>query len=396
MVCGLVVVLIMLGRDQYTRDLWRYRYPRTIPPPMVDKDGHILNYTDLYDSAVAKALVGIFDEIEDYPPPDMNKEELQQRLERLQKEKDEVDKKYNATWKEYFGLELSAVSEDISEGGKQAGEALSIFPKALDHLRTLPEFPKKIHLFWPDKAVAETGKDHEMVRLGLQRLIDLNPDWAVQVHDNADVYIGIEKFDHPEFPAELKSELLNGAHIIEQTDLFRLIVIYEQGGIYIDMDRAVNIPLEEVLNTTHTKLLIPTLYDTNFSQDLFGSSPGNELVLNIMRRRWERQLNSGEGAMLRKQGWLKDSDVMELSNIHTESLTLDLFGRTLEEKDWEEARRAMLNGSENLIVTKKDMWCDGLLIRDFDGCKEISRDSLYRAYNVTNWSDVVKAVWAAN
>ena len=42
------------------------------------------------------------------------------------------------------------------------------------------------------------------------------------------------------------------------------------------------INLNNIIKTQTTKLVIPTYYDINFAQDLFGSSPGNNLILNVL------------------------------------------------------------------------------------------------------------------
>ena len=79
---------------------------------------------------------------------------------------------------------------------------------------------------------------------------------------------------------------------------------------------------------------------------------------------------------------------------------MDLFGKRLnpspEEKEsmWNEARHILNLHSGGAIVTEKDEWCNGLLVRDYDGCKGVSREPLYKAYNVTPWVKQVDEVWA--
>mmetsp|Transcript_26108 Transcript_26108/g.42728 ORF Transcript_26108/g.42728 Transcript_26108/m.42728 type:complete len:94 (+) Transcript_26108:388-669(+) len=87
---------------------------------------------------------------------------------------------------------------------------------------------------------------------------------------------------------------------------------------------------------------------------------------------------------------------MTLVNTFSESLEVDLFGRTLgssKAPTWDEARHILDLHANGTIVTKKDEWCDGLLVEDYDGCKRVSRGPLYDAYNVTPWVKQVDAVW---
>ena len=86
---------------------------------------------------------------------------------------------------------------------------------------------------------------------------------------------------------------------------------------------------------------------------------------------------------------------MKLVRAFTASMEVGFFGRTIDSDSplWKEARHVLSTKSEGMIVTKKDVWCDGLLVSDYEGCKEVSRDSLYDAYGVGEWADAVNEVW---
>ena len=154
------------------------------------------------------------------------------------------------------------------------------------------------------------------------------------------------------------------------------------------------INLNNIINA-QTKLVIPTYFDINFAQDLFGSSPGNNLILDVFKRQCDKRKQYP-----RQNGWIKSSDHMTIVNTYSESLEMDLFGKRLkpspQEKEsmWNEARHIINLHSGGTIVTKKDEWCNGLLVRDYDGCKRVSREPLYKAYNVTPWVKQVDEVWA--
>ena len=156
------------------------------------------------------------------------------------------------------------------------------------------------------------------------------------------------------------------------------------------------INLNNIIKTQTTKLVIPTYYDINFAQDLFGSSPGNNLILNVFKRQCDKRKQYA-----RQDGWIKSTDHMTIVNTYSESLEIDLFGKRLlssspneKESLWNEARHVLNVHSEGMIVTKKDEWCNGLLVREYDGCKSVSRIPLYDAYNITPWVKQVDAVWA--
>merc|ERR1712137_1005900 len=118
--------------------------------------------------------------------------------------------------------------------------------------------PRKIHVIWPKRDVVNSRT--QMVKHGLRRMIDLNPGWTVTVHEYADIDLRIQQ---SKLHTAEDKELLATAHIVEKTDAFRLLVLYEEGGYYQDMDRVYNIPLDNVIDA-NTRMLLPTCDDINF------------------------------------------------------------------------------------------------------------------------------------
>ena len=48
-----------------------------------------------------------------------------------------------------------------------------------------------------------------------------------------------------------------------------------------------------------------------------------------------------------------------------------------------------------LIVSAMEKWCDGVVVKNYDGCKRVQRTSLYRAYHIKPWQAEVDARWRA-
>ena len=48
--------------------------------------------------------------------------------------------------------------------------------------------------------------------------------------------------------------------------------------------------------------------------------------------------------------------------------------------------RAALGTYYPLVIPSKEVWCSGIVIRDFGGCKGVRRGPLYDAYGVTPWA----------
>ena len=116
------------------------------------------------------------------------------------------------------------------------GHGLSIQSSTIQHLQSLSDFPKIVHLIWNDKNILNTT--YQMLEHGAKNLQSLNPDWTFQVHDFEEIDHTIQQFtDHPDIlDKSMQNDLLN-AHIVERTDAFRLMTIYQTGGLYVDVDR---------------------------------------------------------------------------------------------------------------------------------------------------------------
>jgi hypothetical protein len=142
--------------------------------------------------------------------------------------------------------------------------------------------PKIIHVSWIDKNILDD--DSDLVKYGLKRLVEKNPDWELQVSDDDDVdrYLteNLSAFDYA---------LLKHKHIVEKTDVWRLIKIFKEGGIYTDIDRCFDTPISHILKE-NIKLVLPTCLDHDFTHDFMMSAPGNPIYsmtlnLNLSRRR---------------------------------------------------------------------------------------------------------------
>ena len=151
-------------------------------------------------------------------------------------------------------------------------------------LRGMGQIPHKIHISWPMKNLLDS-KTH-IVDIGVRKLAEMNPEWTFTVYDDDELeqYLR-DKLDPEDY------RLIEDKHIVEKTDLWRLLIIYYEGGLYWDTDRVVNLKMSEVLGqSADTKMLLPTYFDINFAQDVICSAPGNPvhgraIELNLEMRR---------------------------------------------------------------------------------------------------------------
>lgn len=122
---------------------------------------------------------------------------------------------------------------------------------------------------WKNKDIFDS--DFPLILNGIANVKRLNPEYTLELSDDADV------------DQYLKSMLskweyfkIKNKKIVEKVDLWRLLKIYHEGGIYIDIDRYYNVPFKDIIQSD-TKCILPTFGDIDFSQDLMISCKHNPI-----------------------------------------------------------------------------------------------------------------------
>ena len=143
--------------------------------------------------------------------------------------------------------------------------------------------PKVINVTWKTKDISDS--QNPLILNGLRNLIDLNPDWQVVVHDDDDIEEYLK--DHVSYN---DYNMIRNVHVVEKSDIWRLLKIYNEGGCYTDLDRFCNIGFDDIVND-ETRCLLPTCLDFDFSQDFMMSAPENPIFKYtyslLMQRRKE-------------------------------------------------------------------------------------------------------------
>ena len=145
----------------------------------------------------------------------------------------------------------------------------------------MTDIPRKIHVSWKRKDILHN--ESPLILNGLKNLTDMNPGWIVEISDDDDVnrYLK-ENLSHLDF------SLIGDRYMVEKLDLWRLLKLYNEGGLYTDIDRYHNIPLREVISN-EIECTLPTYMDVDFSQDFMLSVPGNPIHKEAIRLNTERR-----------------------------------------------------------------------------------------------------------
>lgn len=131
------------------------------------------------------------------------------------------------------------------------------------------EIPKLIHMTWKNKNIL--SNESPIVVYGINNIKKLNPEYELVISDDED----IEKYlkQNLSFFNYLK---IKNKKIVEKIDLWRLLKLYNEGGIYIDFDRYCNKSFRDIINPD-TKCVLPTFRDFDFSQDIMISCRNNPI-----------------------------------------------------------------------------------------------------------------------
>ena len=148
--------------------------------------------------------------------------------------------------------------------------------------------PKIVHLSWKDKDLIDS--ESPLVQEGMKKLVELNPDWDVQISTDDEVDGYLQEHLEPQLYA-----LIADKHIVQKTDLWRLIKLFIEGGVYVDIDRFVNTPLDELVDEG-TKWVVQTCRDYDFSHDFMMTAPQNP-VYSTAAQLYLQRLQEGHNSI---------------------------------------------------------------------------------------------------
>lgn len=136
--------------------------------------------------------------------------------------------------------------------------------------------PKIIHLSWKNKNIDIDNDKSPMILNGVSNIYKFNKNYKIEISDDND----IENYLKENLNINDYNDIKN-THIVEKVDLWRLLKIYYEGGIYLDFDRYCNKSFDKIINKD-VKCVLPTYHDVNFSQDIMISCKNNPIFKNAI------------------------------------------------------------------------------------------------------------------
>ena len=100
--------------------------------------------------------------------------------------------------------------------------------------------PKKIHQIITDK-----NNISSIIQKNINHLKRLNPDWDYFLYDDVDIINYLKINCDPEILRAYN--MINPEYGSARADFFRYILMYQQGGVYLDIKSSVNIPFNSII-----------------------------------------------------------------------------------------------------------------------------------------------------
>ena len=105
--------------------------------------------------------------------------------------------------------------------------------------------PKVIYRTWYTKRV------HRNVRKEHKKIIELNPNYSQIIYTDKE----IDDFVKDTYEKDIFNSFISLKNIVAKADFWRYLILYESGGVYLDMDSTINKNLEEIIENNNDAVL---------------------------------------------------------------------------------------------------------------------------------------------
>ncbi len=241
-------------------------------------------------------------------------------------------------------------------------------------LSALDAIPKIIYISWKTKDIL--NNQSPVILNGITNLKELNPGYTLEISDDDDIEIYLK--EHLKSWDYIK---IKNKKIVEKVDLWRLLKIYNEGGIYVDIDRYCNIPFDDIIKKD-SKCILPTYQDVDFSQDIMISAKGNPIFKKVIDRN------------LKKRMLLNPRGVFHLGPpLYMRAVTKAVFGKSYKRKPGKEVMekfRELLTNDKHFQTYKELLPNDSLIYKHdettFKKGNGLDKDNFYKSQNIKTWS----------
>lgn len=237
-----------------------------------------------------------------------------------------------------------------------------------------PSIPKVIHISWKTKDILDNQSP--LILNGVANMKKINPEYQLEISDDNDVdnYLKQHLSSWDYFKIKNKK-------IVEKIDLWRLYKLYNEGGIYVDLDRYCNIPFDSIIKKG-TKCILPTHGDMDFSQDIMISCRENPIFKRAI------ELN------LQKRWLINPRGVFHLGPpLYMRAVTEIVFGKSIKRKSGAKIMddlRKQIQNSLNIQTYRENLPNDSLIFKydknSFLEGNGMDKEAFYNSQKIVPWS----------
>jgi hypothetical protein len=126
----------------------------------------------------------------------------------------------------------------------------------------------------------------------IERHMGPNPEWQYFHFDDEELFDYIEQNPIEEFPNSLEiAKTLKGPH---RTDFFRYYYLYLNGGVYLDYDAVLNVPLNDIVKNYNFFTVKSILNNDSVFNGFIGAEPKNTIIYQALKAAYNANVKSGE------------------------------------------------------------------------------------------------------
>lgn len=231
--------------------------------------------------------------------------------------------------------------------------------------------PKIIHAAWNDKNILNSSS--LLLEYGWKKLVNLNSNWKFEISNDEDINCYLAHNLGKDY------SLVENECMVAKTDIWRLLKIYTEGGIYLDIDRFCNVILDDVVDS-NVSIILPIFNNYDFSHDLMISEPNNLIFKNTIDMYLSR----------RKQG---NRNIYFLgAQTYMHAITYTLYGQIINTNPGKEFFKNFYNFCKNkhtnIQVYFEDSSANTFLFRNekINYDLETLKRQFYSENNVKHWT----------
>lgn len=273
-------------------------------------------------------------------------------------------------------------------------ESLAIQPIFLQHLQELSPIPHIAHVIWTEGNLWNYAHV-PVIKYGIGAFKRLNPEWDLRIYTTREVDDFLQQ--HLEEEDWL---LLQHAHIVTKSDIFRLLLMYHVGGFYQDVNRLYNIPMSKI---DPAKLWLPFVYDMTFTTDMLCSAAHNDLfqlAIHMYLCRLREQCRGEACNWERMDAETRHVVTTEAIGTFWAAATQMLFGRPVfgsrEHEHQGDEGAAFAHHLRDLLAqtpdinTYRETLCH-LMVSEHPECEWITKEELWSKVQLRQWDQDAKA-----